>query len=144
LASAARRQLLDRFWSALCAQAWEELCRTRVPRVDPATPLGARGPWGPAARWWRGNLPEWDVVAESVDGARLLLGEVKWSARPLGAAGLDRAVRELSTKPPPDLPPQYSGREVVRGAFVPDLLGTAPARAGASEPLVVTAAELLR
>ena len=147
LAAGSRRTrlaILDRFWGELAAQAWEELCRRRLPRVDPATPLGARGPWGPAARWWRGNLPAWDVVAESVDGARLLLGEAKWSARPVGPTGLERALKELASRPPPDLPQHLAGREVVRAAFVPELAGTPPARTGASEPLVVTAAELLR
>jgi AAA+ ATPase superfamily predicted ATPase len=147
LAAGSRRTrlaILDRFWGRLAAQAWEDLCRRRLPRVDPATPLGARGPWGPAARWWRGNLPEWDVVAESVDGARLLLGEAKWSARPVGPPGLERALKELASRPPPDLPQHLAGREVVRAAFVPELAGEVPARRGASEPLVVTAAELLR
>jgi len=148
LAAGSRRTrlaILDRRWGALVAQAWEDLCRRRAPRVDPATPLGARGPWGPAARWWRANLPEWDLVAESVDGARLLLGEAKWSARPLTAAGLERALRELSSKPPPALPPRYSGLEVVRALFVPEYVEDAgpPAAGKAGGPLLVTAADLL-
>jgi hypothetical protein len=84
------------------------------------------------------------VVAESVDGTRLLLGEATWSARPVGPTGLERALKELASRPPPDLPQRPAGRKVVRAAFVPELAGTAPERATEIEPLVVTAAELLR
>ena len=42
------------------------------------SPLGALGPWEPAQRYWRGNEPELDLVARSVDGKRLLVGEAKW------------------------------------------------------------------
>ena len=65
------------------ALAWEELCRMAVPllhRSDAA--LGKLGPWEPAQRHWRGNDPELDVVARSVDGRRLLVGEAKWTKTP--------------------------------------------------------------
>ena len=78
---AARRQLFARFWDSLCAQAWEELCRQQVPRL-PAEKLPGHEPWGPASRWWHGAQAEWDVVSGSLDGGQVLLGEVKWSARP--------------------------------------------------------------
>ena len=76
--------------AALEGYAWEELCRMAVPelhRID--TPLARLGPWEPARRYWRGNAPELDVVARSVDGRRLLVGEAKWSARsgPVSRAG---------------------------------------------------------
>ena len=53
------------------------------------TPLGRLGPWEPAQRHWRGNAPDLDVVARSVDGRRLLVGEAKWSSRsgPVSRAG---------------------------------------------------------
>jgi hypothetical protein len=116
-----RYAVLDRFWDELVAQAWEELCRKRLPRVEVSSLGGA--PWGPAARWWHGNAPEWDVVSESIDGRRLLLGEAKWSFRPFDPSGLERALRELASKPPPTLPSRFSKHEVVRALFVPEVSG---------------------
>ena len=61
------------------------------------TPLGALGPFDPAQRYWRGNAPERDVVARSVDGRRLLVGEVKWTAtaRPVSGIGRSRPTADL-------------------------------------------------
>lgn len=116
---AARRQILDRFWDPLCAQGWEELCRHQVSRLPAERSLGQLGPWGPASRWWRGAEPEWDLVSESLDGRRVLLGEVKWSARPFSRKSLETALRELAARPAPPLPPRSSSAEIVRALFVP-------------------------
>jgi len=67
-------------WPGHVAESWEELARRSVPRL---TIDGLR--WGPAQRWWgpgtdRRSL-EVDMVAESLDGAHLLLGSVKWEDR---------------------------------------------------------------
>jgi hypothetical protein len=60
------------------AGVFEDLARESIPR---AGYFGIR--WGPAASWWGPGLDraplEVDVVAESVDKQRLLVGEVKWS-----------------------------------------------------------------
>ena len=86
-----------------------------------ATHLLARlGPWEPARRYWRGNAPELDVVAQSVDGRRLLVGEAKWSARsgPVSRAG---PLPDVSTLP------GAPGMEVVGVRFVPEAsVGTDP------------------
>ncbi len=61
------------------AAAWEQLARASVPWLE----LGGRR-WGPAARWWgttKDGPREFDVVAESLDGEAVLVGEVKWSTR---------------------------------------------------------------
>ena len=81
LAQAARETRLE-YWrrhrAGLEAQAWEELCRMAVPFLHrSASPLADLGPWEPAQRYWRRNEPEYDVVARSVDGRRLLIGEAK-------------------------------------------------------------------
>jgi len=136
-----RLQLLDRFWPALAGEAWEELCRRRLPRLAPSTRLAELGPWGPASRWWQGNQPEWDVVGESLDGERLLLGETKWSAGPFGKEALSRACRELAAKPPPSLPGKLAERRVVRGLFVPEL-STEASPEDAEDVVVVTASSL--
>jgi hypothetical protein len=136
-----RKAWLARFWDDLVAQAWEDLCRRQIPKLAADGALGGRGPWKTAARWWKGNEPEWDLVSESLDGESLLLGEVKWSAKPFGARALARARDELAARPRPSLPDVYDRHETVRALFVPELeTGAAP---DGQEPLVVTAGELL-
>ncbi len=62
-----------------CAEAWEVLARESVPRLR----IGGIS-WGPASRWWgngRDGPIEFDVVAESLDGESILIGEAKWASR---------------------------------------------------------------
>ena len=86
------------------------------------TPLARLGPWEPARRYWRGNAPEFDVVARSVDGRRLLVGEAKAASRPLAAA---------RGRFPPGAPalPGAAGLDVVPAVFAP-LAAAAPAGEG--------------
>jgi AAA+ ATPase superfamily predicted ATPase len=129
-----RRRIFDRHWPHLVAEAWEELCRARLPVLDRRSRLGALGPWEPGMRWWRGTEPEWDVVARSVDGRRLLLGEVKSRVSSWAAAA-----RSVSERPPPAAP-GVRDAEVVRVVFV----ATPPAGAPPRGPVrFVTAADLL-
>ncbi len=63
-----------------CAGAWEVLARESVPHLR----IGGIG-WGVASRWWgngREGPLEFDVVAESLDGDSVLVGEAKWTSRP--------------------------------------------------------------
>jgi hypothetical protein len=68
-------------WTAMRDQhvgsVWEDLARESVPHV----PIGNKK-WGEARRWWGkldGRGPaEIDIVARSVDGSSILLGEAKW------------------------------------------------------------------
>lgn len=137
-----RRAWLARFWEDLAAQTWEDLCRGRAPRLAVDGAPSSLGPWKPASRWWKGNEPEWDLVSESLDGRSLLLGEVKWSAKPFGAKPLARARAELAVRPRPALPARFDNHEVVRALFVPELEpGSEP---DGREPRVVTAADLLQ
>jgi AAA+ ATPase superfamily predicted ATPase len=106
MSAASRRSLLAKHWPSLKAQTWEELCRASIPSL---------GKWGAASRWWEGNEREWDIVAESLDGERLLLGEVKLRA---GA----REMRELADRA---LPRFVRGRRVVRAMFAATLHGRA-------------------
>ncbi len=129
-----RRQILERFWRALAGQAWEELCRLQLARLAEI----AGGTWGPAARWWRGSQPEWDIVSSSLDGERLLLGEAKWSSAPVTERELFRLARGLATRPVPALP-FAAGVQPVRALFVPEIEGEAPAL----DVHVISAAELL-
>lgn len=118
---AGRRALLARHWEKLVSEAWEDLCRRSVPAARAGTPLASLGPFGPCGRWWHGNAPEWDLVADSLDGKRLLLGEIKWSAKPFGAKDLARALGTLRARPAPALPDRYARHEVRRALFVPDI-----------------------
>lgn len=138
---AGRLDLLKRYWQGLVGQAWEELCRQRISRVRAGGELGRLGPWGPAARWWRGAAPEWDVVSESTSGGCLLLGEAKWKRRPMSGKALERAAGELMAKEPPMLGAKYEGHEVVRALFVPEIeQGTVVEPLGVA---VVTASDLV-
>ena len=140
----ARLRLLGRFWGGLAAQAWEDLCRQRISWLTSSTLLGRSGPWGPAARWWEKTAPEWGLVSESLAGDKLLLGEVKWSARPFSARALERARGELAARPAPHLPGRYSGSSRLRVLFVPEIeAGVRRAKRGEAGPLVVTGDELL-
>ena len=112
----ARRRLVRDHLARLVSETWEDLCRRAVPRLG-----SAAGPdrvtWGPARRYWRGSGSEWDVVALSEDGRRLLLGEVRWHDQPVGGEALERIHRELIAR---GRPPVGSGsEEVVRAVFVP-------------------------
>jgi hypothetical protein len=71
-------------------------------------------------RYWRGSGPEWDVVASSLDGKRLLLGEAKWLFEPADSSVLAGIAAELKGKG--NLPFELAGkRETVWSVFVPEL-----------------------
>lgn len=75
------------------ASHWEDLCRTMVSgqEIDGVC-------YGMASRWWgtvgKNESIELDVVAESLDGKHLLVGECKWT-EPEDA---EKLYEELSTK----------------------------------------------
>ena len=75
------------------ASVWEDLARASVPRLRTAG-----GGWGAASRWWGAGLDrkqlEVDVVAESADGGRLLVGEAKWVGPRIGRAAARGAAAE--------------------------------------------------
>jgi hypothetical protein len=136
-----RMKLLDRFWPQLVSLGWEDLCRKRLPFLDPRTPLGELGPWRPASRWWRGGMPEWDIVSESSEGKMLLVGECKWSDRPLSRVLLEKHAREVLSRPLPALSPRYREREIVRALFVPATATRTPR--STHGVIVATTSELL-
>ena len=86
-------------------------------------------------------MTEWDIVAESTDGKKLLLGEAKWSTKPFTTRSLATETRALGAKPAPDLPAKYKKREVVRALFVPKVAESARRRR--ADCLVVTGRDLL-
>lgn len=120
-----RRALLAHFWPQLVAEAWEELCRRQLSKLADGS-LQRLGPWGPAGRWWRGNAAEWDLIAQSSDGERLLLGEVKWKSTTLKPAEVAPLARALARRPAPALPTRFAEKDVVRALFLPALAADLP------------------
>ena len=116
---AERIALLRKYWPGLASAAWEELCRRCLPELDSKSALARLASWQAGARWWRGNLPEWDLVSRSADGKKLLLAEVKWSQRPFSHSELQALARAVAARPPPMLSSKDAGRRILRAVFVP-------------------------
>jgi AAA+ ATPase superfamily predicted ATPase len=133
---ASRAVVLDEHWHLLVGQAWEDLCRRGVTTVRGA--LARHGPWRPPSRYWHGAEPEWDLVADAVEGGRVLVGEAWFSARPATATALAREAERLAQRP---LPAVIRAREVVRALFVPAVVASAPKIIASVH--VVTLADLL-
>lgn len=108
-----------RFRPALEAHAWEDLCRDAVPWLQSGEhPLARLGPFEPARRYWHGKEPERDVVARSIDGKRVLIGEAKLSVT---SKNVSRILANFSGHPLPGA----EDCEIVPALFVPEA-GTLP------------------
>ncbi|MDE0623028.1 MAG: hypothetical protein OXH83_15300, partial [Bryobacterales bacterium] len=84
-----RLRYWHRYKRDLEAVAWQELCSAAVPRLHESDhPIAGFGPFEPAQRFWHGSAHERDVVARSVDGSRLLVGEARRSLDSQNAARL--------------------------------------------------------
>jgi AAA+ ATPase superfamily predicted ATPase len=103
---------VQRQWPAHVAGVWEDLVRASIPR----TRYFNRS-WGAARSWWGPGMDraavEVDVVAESTDGAILLVGEVEWSP-----SGDPRHLRAELQQKIARLPFAH-GREVLAGLWTP-------------------------
>lgn len=110
-----RLNLLDRVWSGLRADAWEELCRAALPRLELFDRL-----WNPPRRYWSGEGGEWDLVSTSLAGDMLLLGECKSLSRPATRRDIEKYVRALRAK---SLPRGLVGADARREylLFVPEV-----------------------
>mgnify|MGYP003789946025 CR=1 FL=1 len=88
------RRAIQKDFSLHLGAVWENMVRCALPRLD----LGGVE-WMPARRWWgtgTNRKPiEVDVVAESVDGSKLFVGEVKLRC---GSREAERAEGELLEK----------------------------------------------
>ena len=80
LSDDAERKSVEPAFNVFLGEAWENLVRSELGRrpID-----GVGGRWRKASRWWGSGLDrrqmEVDVVAESIDGRTLLVGEAKLS-----------------------------------------------------------------
>lgn len=101
------RPQFSRFVSAW----WEKLCRQAV-----SGGVVKGDVYGLAGRWWgnvaKDEMIELDVVAESMDGKKLLVGECKWTER----EDADRLLHELKEKA--HKLPFLKGKEIVPMLFL--------------------------
>lgn len=108
------REYVRETFGTFVSYAWEEACREAV---TGNTICGLR--FGEARRWWgtvsRNVTREFDVVAESLDGHYLLVGECKWTSRE-DPAGL---LKSLSDKC--EGLPFAKGRTILPVVFLKDL-----------------------
>ena len=135
-----RLAVLRQHWPRLVAAAFEELVRKQLPQLARNTRLGRMGPFGNVGRFWKGNDPEWDLVADTVDGKHRLLGEVKWSERPFSAKALRALEHDLLRRPSPAVRGTAPDSEI-RALVVP-ALRAGVRRASLGVP-VITAEDLL-
>ncbi|MES1210745.1 MAG: hypothetical protein ABUL63_00295, partial [Acidobacteriota bacterium] len=76
-------------------------------------------------------------------GGRVLLGEVKWSARPFDRKSLEALLRELIARPAPPLPARLAEARPIRVLFVPETAAGLKAVTVPEGSMIVTAEELL-
>lgn len=110
----------------LVSTAWEELCRQWVSLGAAKYPrFREMGDWEPARRFWHGEGPEWDVVSQTLDGRCVLLGEVKWSERPVDLPKLRALAKTLLTK---GIPPvkELRDKDLLHVVFVPEVTEDTP------------------
>jgi uncharacterized protein len=116
-----REKLWKEAEPGLVSYAWEELCRQWVSLGSARHPrLKELGDWEPARRFWHGEGPEWDVVSQTLDGRCVLLGEVKWSERPVDAPRLHSLAKTLLTKGIPAVK-GLQDKELLHVIFVPEV-----------------------
>lgn len=127
-----RKELLATQFPMLVGSAFEELCLMHT---------SALGDWLPAARWWQGSEPEWDVVSTSADGKRLLLGEAKAWRKPATISMLQPEVRRLRARALPRLEVLSRSPQIEWTLFVPALAPRTPKELEGVR--IVTLAELI-
>ncbi len=110
-----RKKWFEERFPGLCGRAWEELCRSAVPSLSAS--LGGID-FGPAGRFWHGKGPEWDIVAESLDGKTLLLAEAKFLPKNVQPATIQHVLNGLIAK---GIPPIHRNpnAQILYGLFVP-------------------------
>lgn len=104
LPSANRKKLIQKFLPALFATMWEDLCRQAIPVLSE---MLSDEQLGKAGRYWHGNNPEWDILAESHNRSCLLIGEAKWTKKSPSHSWIYETINILRSKgvPPIGSPP---------------------------------------
>ncbi|KIC72701.1 Uncharacterized protein DB41_KD00010 [Neochlamydia sp. TUME1] len=116
ISSAQRQAYLKNSFQHIFSVTWEDLSRAAVPRFPYQLSNIA---FGRASRYWHKQDSEWDILANSVEGKALFIGEAKWIAKPPSAQWIYKTIEELKYK---GLPPtaRQSNKQVVYGLFIPE------------------------
>ncbi|MGZ3424488.1 MAG: hypothetical protein ACXVEE_41900, partial [Polyangiales bacterium] len=83
----------------------------------------------------------WDLVADAVDGHRVLLGEAKFVRAPLGTRELETEAHRVLQKPPPTPLAGRRADQFVRALFVPAVSRGAPREVASVS--IITCADLI-
>ncbi len=111
-----RKKMLQKVLPSLFALMWEELCRQAIPLLSQ---IWGDEHFGVAGRYWHGNGPEWDMLAETYDRSHLFIAEAKWTKKAPSASWVSQTVRELKAK---GIPPIGCRKEctISYGLFIPE------------------------
>jgi AAA+ ATPase superfamily predicted ATPase len=104
---------LKEYLPKIFSLAWEDLCRSAVPFLS----ISKKMSFGKASRFWHGKGPEWDILAKSVDGDYLLIGEAKWTAKNQTNNWIYKTIEELKNK---GIPPEQSNKKAIYALFIPE------------------------
>lgn len=109
-----REAIVKERWQTLFAELWEELCRACLPNLTHA--------WHPAFatgfRYWDAQAKEWDIIALSLDGKNLLIGEAKWPEKPPTTAWVGKTLDEMRRKGIPSHLADY--KKITYVLFIPE------------------------
>lgn len=93
--SANRRHMLKELLPPIFSATWEDLCRQAIPFLSEQL-NGIH--YGQAKRFWHRQEPEWDLLAESVDGKKILIGEAKWLTKTPSSSWIHQQMESLKNK----------------------------------------------
>ncbi len=86
------RNVFQKVFSDFCSEVWEELCRRAIPN------LFENSLFEPGTRWWGTGINkepvEIDIVAQSFDKKKILIGEAKWSSN----RNIQAVIRQLEQR----------------------------------------------
>jgi AAA+ ATPase superfamily predicted ATPase len=110
-----RIQWLKNSLPTLFSITWEELCRLSVPSLF----RSRNQEMGLAGRFWHGQGPEWDILAQSFDRNTLLVGEAKWCEKKMLPRAIYKNIEELRKK---GIPPIFRkpNMHVIYALFIPE------------------------
>lgn len=91
--SSHRQARLKESLPSIFSLAWEDICRSSIPHFS-----WGKHAFGQASRFWHGSGPEWDMIAESIDGKAHLIGEAKWLAKAPSASWIYKTIEEIKNK----------------------------------------------
>ena len=104
------RNVFQKTFSDFSSEAWEEMCRRAIPG------LFEKNIFEPGSRWWGTGINkqpiEIDIVAQSFDKKKILIGEAKWSSNrniPAVIRQLEQRAGEL---------PFTQGKKVILSLFL--------------------------